>query len=167
MIRPQTFDWVSGTSFHSDPEAAWDELIRIRNANNGELSAEAILEASRDKSSVLHRDIFSLSQAKAAREYYLERARRLPRSIRVTYSEAPTREVAPFRVVTIHRRRPETGRRIQVWDPTDEALASPEKRAEVLARALRDLARCRRVYADLSELTAVFSAIDELLVSQG
>jgi hypothetical protein len=70
------------------PDEALAELERIAEASDDELRPEAVVEAARFASSPLH-PLFEWSDTVAAREYRLQQARTIVRSVRIVYEERP------------------------------------------------------------------------------
>lgn len=133
------------------------ELHRIAKANDGVLTAEAVVAAARDSDSPLH-DSFDWSDTTAAMKWRLHQARNLILKIRVVY---PTRDEQKFTIrewsnLTTDR-GPEGGYR-----ETIRVLRDDDMRAQLLADAMAELDRIRERYRTLTELSEVFSAIKQV-----
>lgn len=168
MSKGREIRWRSGSSGRISAEACYEELDRIRHENEGDLTAEIVVEEARPSDSVLHPQIFDLGQKRAAEEYYRERARHTMRALVVVYqnetaTQAPeTIQVRAFS--TVEQKLGESGRVTQIYSSTEEALQDPTRREYILAEAIRQVAVWRKKYAALSELATIFRAIDEIAI---
>ena len=157
--------WTNGYRGNGDAEKIHLELEKLR-SKTGDLSPDEVVEMARSKDNPAHSE-FTWSNAIAAREYRLEQARRMVRSIVVLYKETP--KAGPQRrYVQVTRNIVDNDevKKKRVYTDVRDALKDPETKAEVLARAINEAASYRRKYAHLSEIAVVLNAIDELLVSQ-
>ena len=155
--------WKQGSKFSGDPTKVYNELERIKKKNNGVLVAGMIVHESKRSNSPLHKHIRKLGVEDAAEEHYLSVARKLIGSIEVVREDAPEKKMRAYEVVTqeAHRDLPER----KVYRSTEEIMSDPAMRDELLARAIRDAIAYRRKYHDLQELSQVFVALDEFLVT--
>lgn len=133
-------------------ESRWmAELKKL--GRGGSLTAESVVDAARDKASPLH-TCFTWDNGKAAQKWRLHEARNL---IRV-YS---TREMAKDEpdtdhvFVSLRADRSEGGYR-----SLTRVLSDTELRQKLLADAFEDMRYFKTKYKRLSELNAVFSAMD-------
>lgn len=158
--------WKQGTHHKIDPTAAHDAIEAVRKRNGGEASADAIVKAAKVKRNPLHPE-FTWDDSEAAHEYRLEQARYMMRNLVVIRKELSTDR--PQRVYEVIRKPqdPEKGRQRTryAYRSTDDIMADPDMRAELLGRALRELTSIRDRFRDLQELAVVLRAIDEVLVS--
>jgi len=131
-------------------------------STNGKLSlltqvfVERFVEHARREDSPIH-DLFEWDVGRAAELYWYDRALYLIRSVRVTIHRVDPGVPRVVRPV-VRMIEPQSNKSV-ILDITS-ALQDPKLRHQLVKQALRDLARARRVYADLSELGEVFAAID-------
>lgn len=153
--------WKNGSRVKTPATAAHKELERIRKKNGGALDAVAVVEASRSKRAVLHKE-FEWDDAVAAEEHRRERARYLMRHIVVVVEDLDDKEIdAPAYVA--ERRKDD----MRSYAPLEDVMSDPDRRAVMLHEALATLLRFRVKYRHLQELAIVFRAHDELLEQMG
>lgn len=113
------------------------ELERIRKQGGGVLTAEAVVDRSKDANAVLH-PLFTWPNAKAAAEHRLEQARTMMRSVVVVVDGA---EEEPFRhYLCIQNTDDEDDDApSHVYVRTIDAMADPVMRDGVLADAVQRL----------------------------
>lgn len=163
MSKPLKIQWKRGFRGKIDPQKAYNETERIKSKNGGVLTAGMVVEKARAKRNPLHKQ-FEWDNDAAAEEYRLEQARSMLRAIHVTYEEAPS--LAPQRVyVTTTEPAVKDNPARKVYRSVDEVLADPVARDELLGNAIREAISFRRKYNALSELSQVFQAIDDLMLS--
>lgn len=94
------FQWkLSSLLKGIDPNLAFKEFERIKNANGGELTAKILLNASRSKDSVFH-PYFNWNDADAAEKYRLRQAGDLIRNIQVhVITDGEPKNVRVYEVV--------------------------------------------------------------------
>lgn len=126
-----------------------DALKKVAEKAGG-LTAEAVVEAARPKSSPLH-DAFEWSDSKAAREYRLEQARCLIRSIEICVTHGKSEVVTRAWAFLPSK---------QSYAPMVEAMGSDVTRDEILGEAKKELRVFRVKYGQLEELVEVIKAID-------
>lgn len=124
---------------------------------SGVLAPEEVLEDARSGESPLH-DFFEWDDTAAAEKHRLEQARHLVRSIVVVLSgPAEGRETKAY----VHfRKDPDADDIDSPYIATCKVLADSVLRARLLRQALRDVEAWRAKYRDLSELAAIFAAVD-------
>jgi tRNA A37 N6-isopentenylltransferase MiaA len=154
--------WKQGYRARIDAIKAHKELEDIRRLD-GNLTAANVLKRAKDKSSSLHKQ-FDWDDGEAANQWRLEQARRLIRSIEVIRLDAPKRPYKAYNVVTVPATASDPKVR-KVYQSTEEALADPVMRDEILGNAIRDAISFRRKYAALQELAQVFSEIDRMIAN--
>lgn len=149
-----TYAWRPGSRISIDPNKAGRELARIEKAE-GSLTAEVVLERAKSANSSLH-DHFEWDDSRAAEQHRLTQASELIRSITVDVSRSNVEPPKPVRAFVNVR---EDEQRHYVG--TVRAMSDKELRQQVLARAFAELEAFRRRYAELTELSAIFAAIDQ------
>lgn len=136
-----------------------DELEQIRQQSGGMLRAEDVVAFAEDETTALHKH-FEWDDTEAARQYRLDQARSVIRiHVQITANDATP--VRAYVSLVEDRRNPGGGYRL-----IDDVLADPVQRASMLATAFRDLDRFRAKYHRLSELSQVFTAMDQARESQ-
>lgn len=145
-----------------DAERAYNALETIRSKNGG-LTDDAVVDAARPKNHTLHK-WFEWDDNVAAQEHRRNQARLLIRSIEVVYEEAPA---APSRAYQVHRKTGKPKESRTVYNATEDVLADPESRDQLIARAIRQAMEFRRRFQGLHELDRIVNAIDETLMELG
>lgn len=121
---------------------AW--TLRLYEAH-GTLTPEIVRDAARPEDSPAHSFVFNVSPAAAAEGFYLERAHRLIRIIKIEYR--PTPEAAPRRVRVWHS---VTGdEQARLYEPLDVLMARPDKFAEAMKAAQRRVLEAQSAVEDL------------------
>ena len=161
--------WKNGFQLKADPVEAAKECIAIYTKKN-QCDAADILEAAKDKNSVMH-ELFDWNDKVAAMKQRLDRARYIAQAfgfrkieIRNSVSQEPTPPVRLFVHTVSEEQPPEpdaTTKRTYMM--TTRALSMPIQRKDVLARARREMLSWQNRYRHLQELDKVNDAIDALL----
>lgn len=127
--------------------------IREIHKRDGVLTPEALLTAAKKKTSALHSQ-FHWDDAEAAHLHRLDQAAGIIRRVTVYITMPEHKEIHVRAYVSL----PET----RGYQRTVEVLNNKQQREQLLAMALRELAAFKRKYAELSELTAVFDAMEQV-----
>lgn len=155
--------WKRGSKFNGSAEAAYSRLEVLRK-QNGCLTAKIVKDdAEADPDGPLYRHVIDCDKDLASERYYLERARNLMRSIEVIRFEAPSSATPGYVQVTRLEQKQEKPEQKRIYTSTEEAMANPSYRAEVLGRAIREAIAYRKRYAALQELAGVIHAIDDFV----
>jgi hypothetical protein len=134
-----------------------DELQRLAEEYGGELKPRVVVDAARDPDSPLH-DSFEWDDSRASEAWRLHQARMLIRAV-VTY-ETVGSAVVPCRVfVSLTPDRQEDGAGYRL---TTTVLSDVDRREQMLRDARAEMQRFRDKYRSLTELAAVFEAIDRV-----
>jgi len=149
--RETSYAWATGYHAHVDAEQAGRALARL--AQNGELTAERIVKAARSERSPLHAS-FQWDDALAAHEHRLALARSMARSIRVITPERPEPKRAYFHV-HIHDG-------IDAYVTEARVLSESDLYEALKHTALAELNSARLKYREITELSEVWDAIDQL-----
>lgn len=138
--------WRKGRHLKADPQAAGEEIARLRKLHGEALTTAHIVEAAQNPASPLH-DCFEWDDAEAARKYRQQQARYLLSSILVVVKQAggPTR----YEITNVNVRT-EDG--VRAYVPTSSVVGNPSYREQVLTRALRDFDSWRARYAHVSKI---------------
>lgn len=138
------------------------EYIKEMHRQRGCVTAQTVLEASRDTEALLH-PCFEWSDTAAAEAYRLEQARHLIGNLVTVKVEGeksdkrPSTETATRAFVSVSQ-VPSVARFV----PIREAMANAITRKTVLDNALQELRAFQRKYDTLTELQPVFAAISKL-----
>lgn len=162
MIGAGHVSWARGYGAKIDVQDAHAELEDIRRSNDGELTANTVVERARDKRNVLHPQVFDRGQKRAAEEYYKENARRLIRAIVIRFDDGPEDPTRIYQVVRDEESQVSNRRRAKFYSDISEALEDPVYRQYLLEHALNDARRWRKKYEVLEELADVFFALDKV-----
>ena len=154
--------WATGSHYKVNAHVAYQELERIRAKNGGDATPDAVVAAAKSVRNPLHEE-FEWDNAVAAHEHRLNQARSMLRSIKVIREEMPDRPQRVYEVV----RRPSSDKSKpqKVYQSVEDIMSDPDKRAELLSRALRELVAWQKRYRQLQELAIAFRAIDDLVTT--
>lgn len=136
-------------------------LLSISVQHHGVLNPHDVVDIARDPSHVLHAR-FEWDDSAAAEAYRLAQASALIRRVRLTVMRASStnREIT-MSTTRAYQSRPSM--RPNGYEAIQVLLADDEKRRELLAQVLSELNAYRKRYAELSELEAVWIAVDEAM----
>jgi len=142
-------------------DAIREALLAIVDGNNGILNPHQVLEVARDATHVLHR-YFEWDDGAAADAYRLAQVGALVRRVRLTIvrREGQARQIA-ISTTRGFQSRPSMRSAEGGYERTDAIFADADKRRELLAQVMGELSAYRRRWAELSELEAIWTAIDE------
>lgn len=141
------YQWKVPGIMPVDAQTAGNELQRIYE-RDGVIEPETVVEESKSPSAPLH-SCFEWDDEKAAHKYRITQAQNIIRAI-VVVDEAKQPETRAF--VNVQRE----------YHPVSVVVRNPEKREILLQNALNELRWFERKYNTLQELSAVFSAIEEV-----
>jgi hypothetical protein len=132
------------------------ELRKLqRDSEDGVLRPKAVVAfAKKNKESALHTQ-FTWDVGKAAEQYWLEQARRVIR-VHVMVEPSIEEEIQVF-VALEDDRAGDGGYRL-----TQNVMSEPQRRAQLLRQALKELKRIREKYKSLAALAKIFSALDDV-----
>lgn len=146
------YQWKPNVSVPVAAQIVGEELERIRVRHNSRLTQEDVVAEARDDASPLH-PAFEWDDAKAGEQWRLEQASYLIRSIVVAVEANETK--APVRAfVNVER---DTDRS---YTSVAHAMSDAELRAQIIAKALKELKSWRDRYSELVELAKLFADID-------
>lgn len=160
-MKKTDIKWREGYRSKVKAEDAYAVLQGIRESHNGELTPEDVLKKAKLKRSPIH-NAFEWDDEKASHKYRLEQSRGMIRSIEIvrdSLPERPTRVFEIIRVSTPNEDKPTKN----VYKTTEDILADPVARDELLSRAIRDALSFRRRYHMLSELAKVIDVLDNVV----
>ena len=143
---PLRYVFREPTIFHNnkdaDPDVIGQELTRIKDANNGRLTPQAVVEEARNRRNPLHRH-FEWNDKTAAEAYRLDQARSL---IRIVQIEDTDRDVPPRRAFVSVNDDGKSYRGIA------EVLSSQSLQLAVLVSAERELRAFEARYNELLDI---------------
>ena len=151
--------WKRGAQFKVDAEVAHQQIDRIYQ-KKGSVVASDVVKLAKGVRNPLHPE-FEWDDEVAANEHRLETARSLLRSFHVVRDEVKSdRPQRVFEIVTEKAEGEKKARK--VYKTTEDVMADPDMRSELLFRALRELRTIQQRFRDLQELAVVMRAIDEV-----
>lgn len=142
--------WKKEGVYPVDANDASNELKRIRK-QHGELTAEIVVDESRDEKSVLH-NCFEWNDGIAAEKYRKHQARKLIGSIEVIKVTGEHKEIPVRAFANIEHE----------YKPMELIMQSRCLTDKLLDNALRELRAFQIKYANLKELAPVFEAIEKV-----
>lgn len=154
--------YKQGAQISVNPEIAYREIERIRKENNGEVNISQIVTDSSLKDAPLHNE-FEWSDKKAGHLYRMQQARYIVRSIEVIHNENPNIRTRAYEIA-VKQSSDGDKKSHRAYTSIDEILADPIMRDELLMQAIKDALAFRRRYHALSELSIIFSAMDQALL---
>ena len=132
------------------------ELKALYQRNEGLLTPQTIVNAAKNKKSVLHRQ-FEWDDNEAANQYRLSQARELLQ-VTIEYIKDSKGNKKPMRVfASLKSDRLDGGYRTMV-----DLLGDKEYRAQLLQDAIEELETFKRKYYELKELVEIFDAIGKV-----
>lgn len=144
-------EWKVKGLFNANAQKCADEINNL-----SVITPENVLEYAMNEESELHK-CFDWDDSEAAHKYRLIQARDVIRLIKIVpKDEEKAEEQKPsIRMFQITDK-------VRVYEPTRQFLKKPDAYQSLLKRAKNELDAFRARYATLSELEAVFEAIDAL-----
>lgn len=124
----------------------------------GSVTPQNLVDAARAKRSPIH-GMFEWDDSVAAEKYRLEQAGYYIRSLRVSLTVVGGGTTVVRPLVSVEKEGAKT------YMPVVRAMNDPVYRAQIVAQAMKELLSFQKKYADLKELSDVFSAIDRLRAS--
>ena len=150
---------------NDDADAALvNEELTCLYDTHGELRPADVVRVAEDHDSALHRH-FQWDDEEAAHQHRLKQARNLIQSVEIRRvdderadEDGRVRAWVSIARTSFNAEGNEVGHRAYV--PMTEAMSNEETRVLVLKQALYDLNALQRKYGTLTELAAVFAAVD-------
>jgi len=132
-----------------------DELLLIKDQNNGFVDPAAVVDFARDETTALH-SRFEWDDTEAAERYRIWQARMIIRMelVVVPSSEKPSK--AFISLVADRRAESDKGYRFMV-----DVLSNVDLREQMLKEARRDMLIFKRKYSQLKELANIFAEMDK------
>ena len=152
----KVYFWTVGARLRADPSKAGEYIEKLTRRHGGDLTREQLLdEVDRDEKSPLRGDIFNKSARAAAREYYLERAGYVLRSISWEIVNEKDKVIQVRAMVMT-----ESSEGSPVYRPIEAVLNDPELREAHIQSARNEYMSYRRRWEHLSELATLFRSGD-------
>jgi hypothetical protein len=157
--------WKNGARYKCTATSAYRFFERIRDENNGNLDLDDAVHKSKPKDAPLHNDL-EWNDGICGQRYRLDQMRKMVSEINVIRQDmsVPTMAYESTTVDVVSSDtsgEPVEPQRRSVFRRTEDILADPVARAELLGQAVRDAISFRRRYAALSELATLIEVIDE------
>ena len=157
--------WKDNSRFKATAGAAYNFFERIREENEGQLDWDKAEKAARLKGCPIHNDL-EWDDKRCGRLFRIDQMKRMVRKLEYIPAkmDTPVRVYESIRVEVTQPDKdsnPQAPKVTQVYQKTEDILADPAGRADLLGQAVRDALAFRRRYAALSELATVIDAIDE------
>lgn len=148
-------------------DLARDELTRLA-TEAGRLEPHDVVERARDENSPLH-SFFTWNDDEAAEKYRLMQAGVLIRRIKITIirpdakvpGELAVEQVRSFQSPETERKHGKGPSKGGSYIPSSKIAKDPDLRRALIATVWKELAAVRKRYAEVSELQAVWDAIEE------
>lgn len=148
-----TYEWKRAARLQGNPQVVGECLQGIRQ-RQGSLTAALVVQEAALPTSPLH-NYFQWDDTAAAHAWREQQAYYLLRSVAVRVeSGEETRQVRAFVVVRVDEQA-------QSYEPLVDVMEDSEMRAEVLARAWKELEEWQARYQEFEELAAVFIAMEQ------
>ncbi len=138
--------------FRADAQKCAEEITEICN-DIGSATPQQILEKARDESTELHK-CFTWDDTIAAEKYRLAQARQVVCKLKIEIIEQEKQEPTPIR---FFYKTDKSG-----YKPTSFIVKHVDEYQFLLERALRELEAFKQKYKNITELEAVFEAIDNI-----
>lgn len=144
---------MAGKSYIADKKVVSELKAIYDRSKDGILTPERVVDAARSPKSALHNH-FEWDDSIAAQRYRIEQAREI---LRITVEYLPQAPDKPTRVfMSLSSDRTAGGYRTTV-----DVMNDCDMRAQLLKDALDELKCIQKKYADIKELSGVFSAINK------
>lgn len=141
----ESVKWKISGLYKADAQKVYEEI------GDKSVSPEEVLNKARNEKSELHK-CFEWNDGVAAEKYRLQQARMI---INLLVIKTENKDDEPIRVFQISSEK-------NVYQPTRFFIQNPDEYQILLRRAKGELQAIRNRYKTLSELEAVFDAIDNL-----
>ena len=165
--------WKEGSRYKCKVSDAFDFFDKNRMAHNGVIDWDAAESEARKKSSAVHNDL-EWNDKVCGKKYRVVQLKKMVRTIDVIHPEmnVSTRAFESVRVEVLNKPiDPKTPKdqiaNTRVFMRTEDILADPAARDDLLGQAVRDALAFKRRYAALSELSQVIAAVNSFVAKVG
>lgn len=141
-----------------------EELLRLAEENGGALSPTLLVDSARSETSPFH-DRFVWDDTIAGERYRRIQAGVILRQVKVTFlaqSHGPARTIDVKEVRALQSPAPDRGKGAASYQSVSTIMSDAEKRAAMVATVKAELASIRKRYSELTELSSVWEAIDQV-----
>ena len=152
------YRFKAGSRLPRNKAAVVGRHLKRLESRQGAITADVVLDDAQSGRSPLH-EFFQWDDTEAARQFRLEQARWLIRSVEVVLTGAA--EGKKTRAYVHFRSHGDEDEADAPYMATVKVLKDPALRARLLRQALRELETVRVRYGELEELTDIFTAIDK------
>lgn len=142
------YQWKTIAGIKADPQVAGEQFKELESSVG--LTAKNVLDANRTEDAPLHNE-FEWQDDIAAEKYRLHQAGQL---IRMLCIQTDTNDTADAPVRAFFKTAVS-----QPYESIEVIMSVPDKRAELLKRALQELAAFQNKYQTLTELQPVFQSV--------
>lgn len=157
VFQPKrSYSWSEGFAYNMDADIVGGVCEQIEN-ENGSVTKERFLEASRPEDSVTH-SLFEWDDAKAAEAYRLDTSKRIINCLRISYINDKSEECKVRAFVNVS----EFSEKAQ-YESIEIILQQEDKRANYLARIKQELDNYIRRNSHIEELADILIAAGENL----
>jgi hypothetical protein len=153
MAQDVIFKFKPGSRIKGNAEQVGAALETVRETMGG-LTASNVVAAARPKDSTLHR-YFLWNEKAAAAKYRETQARHLMASVIVSFRDETGHTTAPVHAFVA------LGEKEDRYMPILAVMNEAAARRKLLAVALSELGAFQKKYQNLSELAAIFQAIEQ------
>jgi hypothetical protein len=157
------FEFAEGARFQpgaeKDAKLVGEHLELLRKKAKGELTAEDVLADAKHDNSPLH-SFFEWSDTEAARQYRLQQARGLIRSVVAVYTRIDEGKPAVRAKAYVHINEASAPH----YREASHAMSMTKTRDMVLKQAWSELQSWRNRYKDLQEFASMIRVIDALAI---
>lgn len=149
------YSYRPGFSFKVPAQVVGETLSKI--AEDGEVTSQALLDASRDADAPTH-GLFEWDDSVAANRYRLHQATCVINAVEVHIVTKSGNELSQAAFVNVCKKEPA---RTGSFVPIEVAMSDGEMRSKLMDNALCELKAFRRKYSRLSELSVDFGHLIE------
>lgn len=145
------YEWKTKGLYKADADVVGKIFENLENTVG--LTAENVVEVSRDESSPIHNE-FEWDNDVAAEEWRKQQATNMIRNISVVLAEEidnDVKSVRAFYATELHQ-----------YENIQAIFNNDSKKEDLLQKAIRELQSFKKKYAFLSKLSVVFDAIDNV-----
>ena len=147
------YQWKKASYIKVDANVAGQVCEELTNTVG--LTAETLLEASRDEGAPLHKE-FEWDDSLAAEQYRMQQARHIINCLCIKVEDKTEEPVRAFFTIVESE-----------YEPINVIMSVEDKRQALLNSALRELEAFERKYQTLTELAEVFKAIKKTRKKKG
>ena len=145
------YTWKTKNLFKTDANTAGQIFEELENTIG--LTAENVVNASRDKDAPLH-DEFEWDDEVAAEEWRKRQAQNMISNLSIVLVETEDEDATPVRAFYATE--------LHHYENIETIMTDSAKKISLMQKAVRELQAFKKKYSVLSELSKVFDSIDEV-----